>query len=348
MAFHTVSSSFSSSIIQWDEFLSFRGKDTRKTFTAHLYTDLRRKGINTFMDDKLRSGEEISPALVKAIEESKISIIVLSKNYASSRWCLDDLMKILECRKIREILVLPLFYDINPSEVRREPNRVGEAFTELAKRFNDDEMKVEGWKRALKEVANLSEMYLGNRMDKMKNILTIKLQLLLEFTVMVMKSIVLVEITIKLAMDNCALIKGEDTRKTFTAHLYTDFRQKGINTFMDDKLRSGEEISPALVKAIEKSKISIIVLSKNYASSRWCLDELMKILEYRKIREILVLPLFYDVNPSEVRCQTNRVGEAFTELAKRFNDDEMKVEGWKRALKEVANLSQMYLGNKYF
>ncbi|XP_059454985.1 disease resistance protein RML1B-like [Corylus avellana] len=115
------------------------------------------------MDEKLRSGEEISPALVKAIEELKISIIVLSKNYTSSRWCLDRLMRILECRKTREILVLPLFYDVNPSEVQHQTNRVGEAFIELAKRFNDDEMKVEGWKRALKEVANLSRMYLGNR-----------------------------------------------------------------------------------------------------------------------------------------------------------------------------------------
>ncbi|XP_059454978.1 TMV resistance protein N-like [Corylus avellana] len=151
MAFHTTSSSFSSSIFQGDVFLSFRGEDTHKTFTAHLYTDLRRKRINTFMDDKLRSREEISLALVKAIEESKISIIVLSKNYASSRWCLDELIKILECRKIREILVLPLFYDVNPLEVRCQTNRVGEAFTELAKRFNDDEMKVEGWKRAQKK-----------------------------------------------------------------------------------------------------------------------------------------------------------------------------------------------------
>ncbi|GLT68118.1 hypothetical protein SLA2020_403770 [Shorea laevis] len=72
------------------------------------------------MDDKLRSGNEISPALIQAIEESKISIIVLSKNYASSRWCLDELTKILECRNTREQQVLPLFYDVDPSEVRNQ------------------------------------------------------------------------------------------------------------------------------------------------------------------------------------------------------------------------------------
>jgi hypothetical protein len=66
------------------------------------------------MDTKLRSGDEISPTLLKAIEESEISIIVLSKNYASSQWCLDELIKILDCRKTRRQHILPLFYDIIP------------------------------------------------------------------------------------------------------------------------------------------------------------------------------------------------------------------------------------------
>ena len=165
MAFHGASSSSSfSSIYRWayDVFLSFSGEDTRKTFTAHLCAALRRNGINTFMDDKLRSGEEISPALFKAIQESEISIIVLSQNYASSRWCLDELLEILECRKTRKQQVLPLFYDVDPSEVRNQIKSIGKALTQLEKRFKD-EMKVKGWKTALTEVANLSGMHLGNR-----------------------------------------------------------------------------------------------------------------------------------------------------------------------------------------
>jgi len=154
-----------SSIHQWayDAFLSFRGEDTRRAFTAHLYAALRRNDINTFMDDKLRSGEEISPSLLKAIEESAISIIVLSKNYASSRWCLDELMKILECRKTRGQQVLPLFYHVHPSEVRNQTNSVGEAFAKLEERFKHDQMKLQKWKTALSQVANLSGMLLGNQ-----------------------------------------------------------------------------------------------------------------------------------------------------------------------------------------
>ena len=92
--------SFASSQWSYDVFLSFRGEDTRLSFAAHLYVALQRKGVNTFFDDhKIRRGESISPTLVRAIEGSRSSIIILSQNYASSTWCLEELVKILECRK---------------------------------------------------------------------------------------------------------------------------------------------------------------------------------------------------------------------------------------------------------
>ena len=83
-----------------DVFLSFRGADTRYNFTDHLYTALVQRGINTFKDDDnlIRRGEEIAPKLLKAVEESRSCIVVLSKTYADSRWCLDELAKITECR----------------------------------------------------------------------------------------------------------------------------------------------------------------------------------------------------------------------------------------------------------
>ena len=69
-------------------FLSFRGKDTRKSFTDHLYTALKQKGISTFKDDEnLERGKPISTELLRAIEESMFAIVILSKNYASSTWC---------------------------------------------------------------------------------------------------------------------------------------------------------------------------------------------------------------------------------------------------------------------
>lgn len=85
---------------KYDVFLSFRGPDTRKTFTSHLKKALDDKMMDTFMDYNLERGEEITPALLKAIERSLISVIVFSENYASSRWCLDELVHILMQGKV--------------------------------------------------------------------------------------------------------------------------------------------------------------------------------------------------------------------------------------------------------
>ncbi|XP_061990444.1 disease resistance protein RPV1-like isoform X2 [Rosa rugosa] len=134
-------------------FLSFRGEDTRNNFTGHLCSALRQMGINTFMDDQLRRGEEISTALLEAIEESKISIIVFSENYASSKWCLDELVKILECRKSYEQKVRPVFYKVDPSDIRNHRGSFGEALANYESKFKE---KVHIWKAALKEAANLS------------------------------------------------------------------------------------------------------------------------------------------------------------------------------------------------
>ena len=112
-------SSSSTPTPQWkfDVFLNFRG-DTRKGFTDHLHAALQRKGIMTFRDDEnLVRGKPISQELSKAIEESRFAIVIFSRNYASSTWCLDELTKIVRCMKEMEMTVLPVFYDVDPSDV---------------------------------------------------------------------------------------------------------------------------------------------------------------------------------------------------------------------------------------
>ncbi|XP_061993984.1 disease resistance protein RUN1-like [Rosa rugosa] len=138
---------------KYEVFLSFRGEDTRYGFTDHLYTALRDRGIETFRDaDELRRGEEISPALLKAIEESRVSIVVFSPKYASSRWCLDELVKILECRNSKGQVVKPVFYKVDPSHVRHQIDAFGTAFATLRGRYGDI---MDKWKAALKDAADL-------------------------------------------------------------------------------------------------------------------------------------------------------------------------------------------------
>ena len=87
MALLTNKGDSSSTFFHWcryDVFLSFRVEDTHNSFTSYLNDTLRDRGINTFVDDELPRGEEISAELLKAIESSRISIIVFFKNYAFS------------------------------------------------------------------------------------------------------------------------------------------------------------------------------------------------------------------------------------------------------------------------
>ncbi|XP_057446770.1 disease resistance protein Roq1-like isoform X2 [Lotus japonicus] len=149
----------------YDVFLSFRGPDTRHCFTGNLWKGLSDSGINTFIDDKeLERGDEITPALVKAIQESRIAIPVLSTNYASSSFCLDELVNILDRRlEAKGRLVLPVFYNVDPSHVRHQTGSYGEAlakheerFTNNMENFTGNMERLQKWKVALHQVASLS------------------------------------------------------------------------------------------------------------------------------------------------------------------------------------------------
>jgi hypothetical protein len=123
---------------KYDVFLSFRGEDTRDNIASHLHEALIQKKVETFTDDKLRlkKGERIGPSLITAIEESHVSIVIFSENYASSEWCLDEIVKIMECKKERGQIVIPVFYKIDPSRVRHQTRTYEEWFKEHLRFFN--------------------------------------------------------------------------------------------------------------------------------------------------------------------------------------------------------------------
>ncbi|KAL0010730.1 hypothetical protein SO802_005838 [Lithocarpus litseifolius] len=150
--------SSSSSLPKWeyDVFLSFRGEDTRNNFTDHLYAALDRKGIWTFRDDeRLERGKLVSPELLNAIEKSKFAIIVLSRNYVFSSWCLDELVKIVECKEETRLTILSVFYGVDPSDVRKQTGSFADAFAKHEELIKNEE-KLQSWRAALTQVANLS------------------------------------------------------------------------------------------------------------------------------------------------------------------------------------------------
>ncbi|KAM7469354.1 hypothetical protein LguiA_007537 [Lonicera macranthoides] len=168
----------SSSSICYDVFLSFRGEDTRTTFTDHLYTALDQQGFRTFRDDdEMEKGEYLKSELENAIPQSKSSIIVISENYASSTWCLDELVIILERRRNSNHIVLPVFYHTDPSEVRKQTGRMAETFARYEEHFEEEtdsekkrmlREKINGWRSALIEVADLIGLDLKNQADRVE------------------------------------------------------------------------------------------------------------------------------------------------------------------------------------
>ena len=154
------SSSSSTHQYRYDVFVSFRGEDTRNNFTSILIGILDHHGINIFRDDEHLRGEEISNKLFEAIESSRILIIVFSKNYVFSTWCLKELVKILECRKKGQI-VLPIFYKVDPSEVRDQKGKFREALTEHETKFKD-KMEVQRWRIALHEAGSIGGWHCTN------------------------------------------------------------------------------------------------------------------------------------------------------------------------------------------
>ncbi|RDY07086.1 TMV resistance protein N, partial [Mucuna pruriens] len=141
---------------KYDVFLSFRGEDTRTGFTGNLYNALHQKGINTFIDDQeLRKGEQITPALMHAIQNSRIAIVVFSSNYASSTFCLEELANIMEGIDHKGRLVWPVFYQVDPSHVRHQQGSYAQALAMHETKITDME-RIKRWRFALQEAANLS------------------------------------------------------------------------------------------------------------------------------------------------------------------------------------------------
>jgi len=142
-------------------FINFRGEDTRKSLVSHLYAALSNAGINTFLDDeKLKKGWEVEQQLLQAIQGSQICLVVFSEHYTQSSWCLVELVKIMEYRRSNNRqVVIPIFYHVDPSVVRRQVGDFGKALEAITKRIHPPKERKEllrTWKRALTQAANIS------------------------------------------------------------------------------------------------------------------------------------------------------------------------------------------------
>ncbi|KFK28601.1 hypothetical protein AALP_AA7G018700 [Arabis alpina] len=116
----------------------------------------------------------------------------------------------------------------------------------------------------------------------------------------------------------------EDTiRYSFLSHLFADFRGRSIS--VKNPASDHNRVSEELEAAITQSKVILVILSEQYVSSKWCLDELVKILGSNGP----VVPVFYGLTKSALRKQCLK-------LKKTYPKD--RVADWRRALLEIADL----------
>ncbi|RXI08497.1 hypothetical protein DVH24_022641 [Malus domestica] len=304
---------------KYDVFVSFRRIDTGKSFVSHLLRAFDQKSISTFVDaEEINRGDLTSVTVLEAVKQSRLSIVVFSENYASSRCCLDQLVQILECGHRMSHPLVPVFYGVDSSDVRRATGCFGEAFEKYDHQMNEAAHR---WRAALTEATgsvgwDIKEY--RNEAEPIKEIVQHVFDKLIHFSW-----------SARLGKYDVFLnFRGEDTRKSFVSHLYKALSQKVINTYMDDEgLGKGNSLSE-LLKSIKESRVSIVVFSENYCSSSWCLKELVQILKCMDEQNQIVVPVFYEVDPSEV-CKPEAFPKAEME----------EVQSWTSALTRATNLT---------
>ncbi|KAL0738753.1 hypothetical protein Bca4012_014963 [Brassica carinata] len=160
------SSAPSSSSHIWihDVFPSFRGEDVRDNFLSHVKKEFGRKTITFFNDNGIERGESIAPELIRGIRGSKIAIVLLSKNYASSKWCLEELVEIMKCREELGQTVMAIFYKVDPSDVKKLTGDFGKVFSKTCEGQAKEDIR--RWKQALEKVATIAGYHSCNWVDE--------------------------------------------------------------------------------------------------------------------------------------------------------------------------------------
>ncbi|CDY07347.1 BnaA07g24260D [Brassica napus] len=143
-----------------DVFPSFHGADVRKKILSHVLKEFKRRGIDTFIDNNIERSKSIGPKLIEAIRGSRVAIVLLSKNYASSTWCLNELVEITKCRREFGQTVMPVFYEVDPSDVKKQSGEFGKVFQDICNGKKEEDTRT--WREALVEVATIAGEHSSN------------------------------------------------------------------------------------------------------------------------------------------------------------------------------------------
>ena len=116
---------------------------------------------------------------------------------------------------------------------------------------------------------------------------------------------------------------GPDVRRGCLSYLLKEFKEKAIDVFIDNDIERSKLIGPELTEAIRGSLTAVVLISRNYASSTWCLNELVEIMKYRDEDNQTVMVIFYEVDPSDVKKQKGDFGAVFDKTCAEKSTEEV-------------------------
>ncbi|PKI64865.1 hypothetical protein CRG98_014732 [Punica granatum] len=132
---------------------------------SHLFRAFERAEISCYRDvDWDQRGRIVGPMLLEAIRGSRIALVLFTTHYSNSRWCLDELVEIMNCDgqvyRDHGHMVVPIFFDVEATDVRRQQGEFGRWLESSAAK--QGEAKAAAWRAALYEAGNRSGLHLQN------------------------------------------------------------------------------------------------------------------------------------------------------------------------------------------
>ncbi|KAH7404924.1 hypothetical protein KP509_15G049600 [Ceratopteris richardii] len=325
----------------YEVFICHRGPETKRNLVSVLNGMLGLKGITSFVDYEMTEGTQINPAIEDAIKNSYVHIVILSPDFENSKWCLDEVLQIMSMQSSagtsrRPRKVIPIFCDVDRSMVRERAVRLS---------YNVRESSPEEWKRWGEAVESLCNFKGFEYHSKA----TLQWEKLSEIVVEVEDFLKGVDSRSSILpeqgqqrrsptqdYDVFVCYMGSDTKHNMVSVLRGMLHLEGISCFNNYDMSHETERKPLIEEAMKKSKVYVIFLSPDFATSNVCLEEVYQIMNTLNspgtpYTARSVIPIFYDVKPFEVRYQTKRY---VLSRVSESTDEQRK--GWSQSLKNLS------------
>ncbi|KAG7552751.1 Toll/interleukin-1 receptor homology (TIR) domain [Arabidopsis thaliana x Arabidopsis arenosa] len=300
---------------QHQVFVSFRGSDVRHNFFSFLKDALIKNGINVVTDEEAPRGKPIDENLLKLIRNSRIAVVIFSENYPESTWCLDELVEIEKQMDIKILDSCPIFFEVETSHVKLQAPRSNFDYNLLRLEHEERKKARQISKKAWEDAEESNQAtFVNGIVEKVKDMLD-----------SVPSSYTVPKHQVYISF------RGQDIRKKFSSFLKAALQKSGINVFIDAEDVNGGGALKSLLIDIGRSRVALVIFTENYMSSSWCLEELVEIKKLKDMGMLLVIPIFYEVNPSDMVDDQ--------QLVAKWGSTDGRIKKWKEALVSVANIT---------